>query len=251
MWGWLKGAGTLIAGALGVGGQMVSDSQNRAEAERNRQFQERMSNTQVQRAVKDYEAAGLNPALAYDRSASSPGGAQATIGNSVASGISSAMQYRSMQQTLESARLANEKLRQETRLAQTSADYAEAQQRANIQATMAAGEASKMSAELAWQNTLGGRQQLEFSRIAQPHTQRLLEVRKLLAELDLPGAQNEAAYQRFIGPYAKGIGTAREAAGLLGDIINLVPGKRRILRGVETHYEDGRGSTYRRYDYDQ
>lgn len=58
----------------------VAMQYNSAEALANRNWQEEMSNTAYQRAVKDMEAAGLNPILAYSNGpASTPAGSSGTI----------------------------------------------------------------------------------------------------------------------------------------------------------------------------
>lgn len=69
-------AGPLIGGLLGSQGQESANSTNvqiaqqtndfnAQQAQLNRDFQQNMSNTAWQRGVKDMEAAGLNPMLAY------------------------------------------------------------------------------------------------------------------------------------------------------------------------------------------
>lgn len=63
---------------------------NSAEAEKNRLWQEQMSNTAYQRAVQDMKSAGLNPYIAMSgTSASTPAGAVASHSGISSSALSS------------------------------------------------------------------------------------------------------------------------------------------------------------------
>lgn len=72
----LAAVAPIVGSALGIKGQADANAANAKQAQLNRDFQERMRNTEMQARVKDLEAAGLNPALAYQQ-----GGASAPSGN--------------------------------------------------------------------------------------------------------------------------------------------------------------------------
>ncbi len=89
------GFGDVVSAASGAAaykGQQQTNEMNAQLARENTAFQERMSNTAYQRQIKDLEASGLNPMLAYVKGggASTPSGTVLPMQNAASAGISSA-----------------------------------------------------------------------------------------------------------------------------------------------------------------
>lgn len=92
MWGAIGGA---VAGALNFVGQKNANKQNLRIAREQMAFQERMSGSAYQRAMRDMKQAGINPMLAFSQGgSSSPGGASATMQNALGPAVSSAQHAR-------------------------------------------------------------------------------------------------------------------------------------------------------------
>lgn len=190
----------LATGAADFLGGIFTNRGNANEARANRKFQERMSSTAAQRAVADYRAAGLNPALAYDRPSSSPGGSQAQLENPVSKAVSSAMSAAQL-----------ENLRAQTEKAK--ADAASATADAAIKTMTAENDPTY------YQEAIAKRR----STIAmQPHQVRAAELANLAAELGLPEGRAKAAYWKAIGPAGVAIDElSGPIGGLLGGGIGL------------------------------
>lgn len=112
------GAGA-VSGLASYAGQSTANRVNLKIAREQMKFQERMSNTAHQRAMKDLSSAGLNPILAARHGASTPMGASATMQNELGPAVSSALDARRSVLEMRNIQEQNNKLRADTDLVRT------------------------------------------------------------------------------------------------------------------------------------
>ena len=118
-----SGLGGSLLGLLGGRRQNLASAK---EARLNREFQEYMSNTAVQRRMADLQKAGINPILAGKYDASTPGGSQAQQYNEAISSAQVASAQAGVQQQLanvQNTRVTNALLQNQLPLSNASSDF--------------------------------------------------------------------------------------------------------------------------------
>lgn len=101
--------GSLLSGLFGYKGQKDTNVASAQQAQKQMAFQERMSNTAVQRRMADLKKAGINPILAGSKEASSPAGQQAPVGNKAQAAMALATSAANVNNMKANTRLTNAK----------------------------------------------------------------------------------------------------------------------------------------------
>lgn len=185
-----------ISAAGAIGGALMGNRSNAREAQKNRDFQERMSSTALTRARNDMMNAGINPAqLANVGGASTPGGAVASMSaNPLEGGVSNA------RETL--AAMENIKLVREQRKTTESQGGVNAANAIKLRSDAKQSEANARAADAAAGLAKSQKTQVDAMRPGAIQAQQLSNI---LAGLGIPGAYNDAQIERFIGPTGKAV----------------------------------------------